>query len=55
MDMPITNPDKEFATVRARAARLGLLVYRSDASDGRVDYFCNLHGVAKRHIDLSAL
>lgn len=55
MDATISCPDKEFATIRARAARLGMLVYRTDASDGRVAYFSEFHGVAKRHIDLTAL
>lgn len=55
MDTPTTSTDKPFQTLRARAARLGMQVYRTDASDGHVAYFSEFHGVARRHVDLTAL
>lgn len=39
--------DKDHATRRARAARLGILVYRTAPEDGPVQFFAVRHGVPR--------
>lgn len=50
------DAEKAYQTVRARAARQGLMVFRTDPRDGAVTFITvAAHGVAKRYIDLTAL
>ena len=39
---------KEFYTLRARAARVGHAVWRSDSADGDVQFFSSKWGLVKR-------
>lgn len=46
---------KEWATVRACAARQGLHAFRSDPADGPHAYFLSWHGQTRQFVDMRAL
>jgi len=50
-----TDAEKLYQTLRARAARQGVMVFRTDARDGAVMFITIAHGVARRFIDMTAL
>lgn len=50
-----TDAEKAYATLRARAARQGVMVFRTDPRDGAVMFITVANGQARRFIDLTAL
>jgi hypothetical protein len=56
MDTAQLDAEKTYQTLRARAARQGLMVFRTDPRDGIVTFITVAgHGMARRFIDLTAL
>lgn len=49
------NDVKAFHTLRARAARVGHAIWRSDADDGNVQFFSSRRGLVKRFESLKQL
>lgn len=52
---PVTTDLKAWTTLRARACRVGIPLYRSDPRDGPPAFFSVRFGVARMHASLEHL